>query len=72
MAPCPTGRRVVVADWGGDPAGLDAAEVLAAAGNEVTLAVASVAVGELVHQYRRNLYLHRLYRAESRSSTMSS
>ena len=57
------GRRIVVADWGGDPSGLDAAEVLAAAGNEVTLAVASVAVGEAVHQYRRNLYLQRLYRA---------
>jgi NADPH-dependent 2,4-dienoyl-CoA reductase/sulfur reductase-like enzyme len=59
----PEGRTVVVADWGGDPGGLDAAEVLAAAGKEVTLAVASVAVGELVHQYRRNLYLQRLYRA---------
>jgi len=57
------GRRVVVADWGGDPSGLDAAEVLALAGDDVTLAVASVAVGEAVHQYRRNLYLQRLYRA---------
>src|SRR5581483_3316758 len=57
------GQRVVVADWGGDPGGLDAAEVLAAAGNGVTLAVASVAAGEGVHQYRRNLYLQRLYRA---------
>jgi len=59
----PSGLSVVVADWGGDPSGLDAAEVLAAAGNDVTLAVASVAVGEGVHQYRRNLYLQRLYRA---------
>jgi len=59
----PDGERVLVADWGGDPSGLDAAEVLAAAGKQVTLAVASVAVGELVHQYRRNLYLQRLYRA---------
>jgi pyruvate/2-oxoglutarate dehydrogenase complex dihydrolipoamide dehydrogenase (E3) component len=59
----PQGRRIVVADWGGDPSGLDAAELLAAAGNAVTLAVASVAVGEMVHQYRRNLYLQRLYRA---------
>jgi len=57
------GLRVVIADWGGDPSGLDAAEVLALAGNDVTLAVASVAVGEAVHQYRRNLYLQRLYRA---------
>jgi 2,4-dienoyl-CoA reductase-like NADH-dependent reductase (Old Yellow Enzyme family) len=59
----PTGRTVVVADWGGDPGGLDAAELLADAGNVVTLAVASVAIGELTHQYRRNLYLKRLYRA---------
>lgn len=62
----PAGERVLVADWGGDPAGLDAAEVLAAAGKRVTLAVSSVAVGELVHQYRRNLYLQRLYRADVR------
>ncbi len=59
----PEGAKVVVADWGGDPGGLDAAEVLAAAGKEVALAVAPVAVGEHVHQYRRNLYLQRLYRA---------
>lgn len=62
-APIPQARRVVVADWGGDPSGLDATEILAAAGNDVTLAIASVAVGEAVHQYRRNLYLQRLYRA---------
>jgi NADPH-dependent 2,4-dienoyl-CoA reductase/sulfur reductase-like enzyme len=61
--PTPTDRRVVVADWGGDPAGLACAEVLRAEGNEVTLAVASVAVGEAVHQYQRNLYLERLYRS---------
>ncbi len=59
----PAGSSVLVADWGGDPGGLDAAEVLAAAGRRVTLAVASLAVGEAVHQYRRNLYLQRLYRA---------
>jgi 2,4-dienoyl-CoA reductase-like NADH-dependent reductase (Old Yellow Enzyme family) len=59
----PSGPRVVVADWGGDPGGLDAAELLAANGHDVTLAVASVAVAEGVHQYRRNLYLQRLYRA---------
>jgi NADPH-dependent 2,4-dienoyl-CoA reductase/sulfur reductase-like enzyme len=59
----PAGRRVVVADWGGDPTGLDTAELLRAAGNEVTLALASVTAAESVHQYRRNLYLQRLYRA---------
>lgn len=61
--PRPRGRRVVVADWGGDPAGLDAAELLDAAGNDVVLAVGSVAVGETLHQYQRNLYAQRLYRA---------
>jgi NADPH-dependent 2,4-dienoyl-CoA reductase/sulfur reductase-like enzyme len=55
--------HVVVADWGGDPSGLDAAEVLAAGGAQVTLAAGSYGVGEGVHQYRRALYLERLYRA---------
>ncbi|HXY80366.1 MAG TPA: FAD-dependent oxidoreductase [Gaiellaceae bacterium] len=59
----PAGPRVLVADWGGDPGGLDAAEILAAAGRSVMLAVGSHAVAETVHQYRRNLYLQRLYRA---------
>ena len=59
----PHGLRIVVADWGGDPSGLDAAEALVGAGNDVTLAVASMTAGEGVHQYRRNLYLQRLYRA---------
>jgi 2,4-dienoyl-CoA reductase-like NADH-dependent reductase (Old Yellow Enzyme family)/thioredoxin reductase len=54
---------IVVADWGGDPAGVNAAETLAAEGARVTLCVAAVAFGESVHQYRRNLYLQRLYRA---------
>ena len=61
--PRPQGRRVVVADWGGDAAGLAAAELLDAAGNEVTLAVGSAAFGETIHQYQRNLYGARLYRA---------
>src|SRR5207244_11156045 len=52
--PRPSGRRIVIADWGGDSAGLDCAELLAAGGNDVTLACAAVAVGEGVHQYRRN------------------
>ena len=59
----PREKRVVVADWGGDPAGLDAAEILDQSGNAVTLVVASAAAGEGVHQYARNLYLARLYRA---------
>ena len=42
----PEGGRILVADWGGDPGGLDAAELLAAAGKDVTYAVASLAVGD--------------------------
>ena len=59
----PQARSVVVADWGGDPTGLACAEVLAEEGYDVVLAVAAVAVGESLHQYTRNLYLERLYRA---------
>jgi pyruvate/2-oxoglutarate dehydrogenase complex dihydrolipoamide dehydrogenase (E3) component len=55
--------RVLVADWGGDPSGLDSAEVLAAAGAEVTLAVAAWGAGEGLHHYRRSHYLGRLYGA---------
>jgi 2,4-dienoyl-CoA reductase-like NADH-dependent reductase (Old Yellow Enzyme family)/thioredoxin reductase len=61
--PVPGGERVVVADWGGDPAGLDCAEVLDRAGNDVTVAVAAVTVAETMHQYQRNLYLGRIYSA---------
>jgi 2,4-dienoyl-CoA reductase-like NADH-dependent reductase (Old Yellow Enzyme family) len=50
----------LVADWGGDWAGLDAAELLAAAGVEVTLACAATVPGEGLQQYHRNLYLARL------------
>jgi len=51
---------VLVVDWGGDWAGLDAAEVLAGAGLDVTLASAGTIPGETLHQYQRNLYLARL------------
>jgi len=53
---------VLVADWGGGWDGLDAAEVLAAHGRQVTLAVAATHAGETLHQYQRNLYLGRLDR----------
>jgi 2,4-dienoyl-CoA reductase-like NADH-dependent reductase (Old Yellow Enzyme family)/thioredoxin reductase len=59
----PRGARVVVADWGGDAAGFAAAELIHTAGNDVTLALGSVSAGESLHQYQRNLYLGRLYRA---------
>jgi 2,4-dienoyl-CoA reductase-like NADH-dependent reductase (Old Yellow Enzyme family)/thioredoxin reductase len=59
----PEGRRIVVADWGGDASGLDAAEVLAANGYQVALTIGSAALGEALHQYQRNLYAARLYRA---------
>ena len=51
---------VLIADWGGGWDGLDAAERLAGAGREVTLACAGVVPGETLHQYQRNLYLGRL------------
>jgi 2,4-dienoyl-CoA reductase-like NADH-dependent reductase (Old Yellow Enzyme family) len=51
---------VLVADWGGGWDGLDAAEVLAEQGLEVTLACAAPCPGGTLHQYQRNLYLARL------------
>jgi NADPH-dependent 2,4-dienoyl-CoA reductase/sulfur reductase-like enzyme len=51
---------VLVADWGGEYAGLDAAELLAADGRDVALACAATVPGEQLHQYQRNLYLGRL------------
>ena len=50
----------LVADWGGGYEGLDATELLAAAGCQVELASGGVVPGEDVHQYQRNLYLARL------------
>ena len=51
---------VLVADWGGGWEGLDAAEVLAEQGLDVTLACAAPCPGGTLHQYQRNLYLARL------------
>jgi thioredoxin reductase len=55
--------RAVIADWGGDSSGMDAAELLAASGADVTLVSSSVSLGDELQQYRRNLYLERLYAA---------
>lgn len=55
--------RILIADWGGDPAALDCAEMLAAEGRSVTLAVGAVTPGETLHQYSRNVYIARLLRA---------
>ena len=66
--PLPRGRQVVIADWGGDASGLACADLLAAAGNDVTVAVGSAALGETLHQYQRNVYAARLYRAGVRLS----
>ena len=60
VAPAKLTGPIIVADWGGDWAGLDAAEVLRAAGHQVELACAAVHPGETLHQYQRNLYLSRL------------
>jgi 2,4-dienoyl-CoA reductase-like NADH-dependent reductase (Old Yellow Enzyme family)/threonine dehydrogenase-like Zn-dependent dehydrogenase len=58
--PASVSGPVLVADWGGGWEGLDAAEVLAEQGLEVTLASASPCPGSTLHQYQRNLYLARL------------
>jgi pyruvate/2-oxoglutarate dehydrogenase complex dihydrolipoamide dehydrogenase (E3) component len=55
--------RILIADWGGDAAGLDCAELLASEGRDVTLAVGAVMPGEMLHQYTRNQYIARLSRA---------
>jgi pyruvate/2-oxoglutarate dehydrogenase complex dihydrolipoamide dehydrogenase (E3) component len=55
--------RTLIADWGGDPSALDCAEMLAAEGREVALAVGAVSPGETLHQYQRNAYIARLLRA---------
>jgi 2,4-dienoyl-CoA reductase-like NADH-dependent reductase (Old Yellow Enzyme family)/thioredoxin reductase len=55
--------RVVIADWGGDTAALDCAELLAAAGATVTIASGALVAGEALHQYVRTSYLRRLHRA---------
>jgi 2,4-dienoyl-CoA reductase-like NADH-dependent reductase (Old Yellow Enzyme family) len=60
----PAGARVVIADWGGDSAALDCAELLAAERFEVTIAIGAALPGETLHQYQRNQYLARLYRAK--------
>jgi 2,4-dienoyl-CoA reductase-like NADH-dependent reductase (Old Yellow Enzyme family) len=57
--PAAIAEPVLVADWGGGWDGLDAAEVLAEHGLEVTLACAAPAPGWTLHQYQRNLYLAR-------------
>jgi 2,4-dienoyl-CoA reductase-like NADH-dependent reductase (Old Yellow Enzyme family)/NADPH-dependent 2,4-dienoyl-CoA reductase/sulfur reductase-like enzyme len=55
--------RILIADWGGDPAALDCAELLAAEARDVTLAVGALMPGETLHQYTRNGYIARLSRA---------
>jgi 2,4-dienoyl-CoA reductase-like NADH-dependent reductase (Old Yellow Enzyme family) len=57
------GGRIVIADWGGDEAALDCAELLAAEGRDVTLAVGALTPGQTLHQYVRNSYIARLSRA---------
>jgi 2,4-dienoyl-CoA reductase-like NADH-dependent reductase (Old Yellow Enzyme family) len=59
----PAARRVTIADWGGDAAGLSAAELLRADGYEVAVAVQALVPGEGVHQFQRAQTLERLYRA---------
>ena len=59
-SPATVAGPALVADWGGGWTGLDAAESLATAGVQVTLASGAPLVGETVHQYQRVFYLARL------------
>ena len=51
---------VLVADWGGDPTGLDCTELLLGRGHRVSHSYAGPSPVEQVHQYQRNGYLGRL------------
>lgn len=51
---------VLIADWGGDPTGLDCAELLLGLGRRVYYSYAGPSPVEQVHQYQRNGYLARL------------
>ncbi len=59
-APATLEGPILVADWGGEYSGVDAAETLARAGHDVQLACAALMPGAQVHQYARALYLGRL------------
>jgi hypothetical protein len=51
---------VLITDWGGDPTGLDCAELLLGLGLRVYYSYAGPSPVEQVHQYQRNGYLARL------------
>jgi NADPH-dependent 2,4-dienoyl-CoA reductase/sulfur reductase-like enzyme len=59
----PHAGDVLVVDWGGDASGLACTDTLAARGARVTLAIGSVAVGEPLGWFLRDMYLERLYEA---------
>lgn len=56
------GSRVVIADWRGDWVGLGLAEMLAASGRQVRLAVSAIAAGEGLQSYVRDTMLARAVR----------
>ncbi|MFD6439066.1 FAD-dependent oxidoreductase [Peribacillus sp. NPDC060186] len=59
--PKTVGQRVLVFDFGGDWAGIEAALFLKEKGNDVTLVTAKLHIGQEIHQYLRNEYLKKLY-----------
>jgi 2,4-dienoyl-CoA reductase-like NADH-dependent reductase (Old Yellow Enzyme family)/thioredoxin reductase len=63
LAGAPARGRVVIADWGGDSAALDCAEILAGQGADVTVVSGALVAGEALHQYIRTSYLRRCYQA---------
>lgn len=56
--------KIVIADWGGDAAGLDCADMLVAENRDVIFASGAITPGESLHQYTRNVRIGRLLRAE--------
>lgn len=55
-----TEEKAVVFDFGGDWGAIEGAIYLAKKGCEVTLITARLHVGEMIHQYLRNVYMKRL------------
>lgn len=60
----PSGDVVLVSDWGGEPAGLDCAELALERGSKVHYAFAGDMPGVNIHQYQRFGYLGRIDVAE--------
>lgn len=63
------GNNAIVFDLGGDWAGIEASLYLAEKGKNVTLVTTKLHIGQEVHQYLRNEYMKRLYKAHVKMVT---